>query len=195
MTIVVDEQMLYYYGLVLRVTMGQSQKTSVVRCWFLCQNLRQWFFDDPPMRCPAEAPVYSRAAAQTFEHGFMIWSEQPDRFYVLFADNHQVAFFNAPYTFGPGKPVNETPPPGYFAPVSGFGKLWREEMEGASYYRVRERLGWATEAEFAFDTAFQCAVEGYPGMWNCYLRAPGGKVLCLYPESSAKVRRNLWKEW
>jgi len=193
MSIVVDEQMLSYYGLLLRVTMGQSRELSVVDVRFLCQGLRDWFFDDPPMRCPAKAAEYSRAAAQSFEHGFMIWTEQPDRFYIFFADNHEFVWLDAPYTAKPGTPVDETPPPGYVVPVSGFGKLWRDEIEGVSDHRVRERLGWATEAEFAFDTAYQCEVEGYPRMWNCYLRAPSGKVLLLYPESTVRVRF-LWRE-
>jgi len=194
MSIEVDEQMLGYYGLLLRATEGQSETLTVVDVRFLCQGLRDWFFDDPPMRCPAEAAEYSRATAQTFEHGFMIWVEQSERLYVFFADDYEFTWLEAPYTIKPSTPMVETPPPGYVLPVGNFGQLWRDEIEGVSGHRVRERLGWATEAEIVFDTAHQCEVEGYPRMWSCYLRGPDGKVLRLYPESTAQVRF-FWKEW
>jgi len=194
MSIEVDEQMLGYYGLLLRASEGQSETLTVVNVRFRCQGLRDWFFDDPPMRCPAEAAAYSRATAQTFEHGFMVWVEQPDRLYVFFTDSYEFIWLEAPYTTKPGTPVVETPPPGYFVPVGVFGQLWRDEIEGVSSHRVHERLAWATEAEIAFDTAYQCEVEGYPRMWSCYLRGPDGQVLRLYPDSTAQVRF-LWQEW
>ena len=189
-----DEKMLVYDGFGLRVTAAQSITWSVVSIYLQCQGLRDWFFDNPPAKCPAEEPIYSSAAAQYFEHGFMIWTEQPDKFYIFFDDIffndvRVFTFIEAPYTFKTGEPVNEKPPPGYYEPVSGFGKIWRGEVVDG----VRQRLGWATGSEFGFDTAYQCETPAHPGLWSCYLRGPNGEVLQLHPDSSAQVRF-LWEE-
>jgi hypothetical protein len=59
---------------------------------------------------------------------------------------------------------------------------------------VRQRLGWATGPELAFETAYQCELAtAYYRLWSCYLLGPGGKVLYLRPDSSAQVRF-LWEE-
>jgi hypothetical protein len=79
--------------------------------------------------------------------------------------------------------VGETPPRSLVEPVSGFGQIRRGETIGKE--NVRQRLGWATASEFAFDVAYQCAVAGYARLWSCYLKDPRGKVLWLHPDSSA----------
>ena len=43
-----------------------------------CQNLRRWFFDSPPQRCPEDVVAESYAAGQYFERGLMLRS--PARF-------------------------------------------------------------------------------------------------------------------
>jgi hypothetical protein len=198
LAVVTDEKTMAYVGFGLRVTTAQSFTWAVVDVHLQCQDLRDWFFENPPAKCPAEEPSYSYAAAQYFEHGFMIWTEQPDKFYlffdeIFFNEVRVFTFIEAPYTFQPGEPVEETPPPGYYEPVSGFGKLWRGEVVGVSSEEVRQRLGWATGPEFGFDTAYQCETPSHPRIWICYLRGPNGAVLLLYPDSSAQVRF-LWKE-
>jgi hypothetical protein len=192
--ITVDETMLAQAigGVGLRITTSGVFTWSIVPLDFQCR-VSGWFFDNPPSECPEAEAVYSHAAAQYFEHGFMLWTEQPDRFYVFFDEGHEFIWSEALYTFETPTPVETaTPPPGYSEPVSGFGRVWRGEISGLD--NVRQPLGWATGPEFAFETAYQCRLAtAYYRLWACYLLGPGGKVLYLHPDSSAQVRF-LWEE-
>jgi hypothetical protein len=51
---------------------------------------------------------------------------------------------------------------------------------------VRERLGWATEPEFAFDSAHQCMTLSLMHYWVCFQRGPRGEILRLHPDSTAQ---------
>ena len=92
----------------------------------------------------------------------MVWTANPDRFYVFFAADPQTGqgqefvMLNAPYTPLTPAPFDATPPPGAYEPVSGFGKLWRGEIEALNAGDLRTRLGWATAPESSFESAYQC---------------------------------------
>ncbi|HEX2619618.1 MAG TPA: hypothetical protein VHL11_05705 [Phototrophicaceae bacterium] len=95
--------------------------------------------------CPAGSPPVNEvlaAAVQTFQYGFMVWTnDAPPYIYVFYQNQTYHRYLD---TFVDGvDPVsgNETPPPGLIEPVRGFGKVWR------SYPDVRNSLGWATAAE------------------------------------------------
>ncbi len=193
MTIATDDLGERVTGLGLRVSYGQSFEWASVALQWQCAH--PWFFDNPPIACPDTAPVHSQAAAQDFEHGFMIWVEVSDTLYVFHADERQT-FEQLP---GPlrlklgasvDNRVGETPLPGAFEPVSGFGLLWRGEVEGLE--GVRQRLGWASAPELSFSTTYQCATAGR-GTWTCYLLSPSGRVLFLHPDSTAQALL-LWEE-
>ncbi len=192
-SITIDENDLTWSGLQLRVTAGQASDRSLVSLHLGCQGFRDWFFSNPPEGCPQAAAVHSPAAAQHFEHGLMIWVKQPDTFYIFYElDQPPRRVFDqisAPYRFRPGASldhrVGETPPRGMYEPVSGFGQLWRGEIEGAQ--RVRQRLGWATEPEFSFNTSYQCDIPPFFRLWTCYLAGPDDKVLVLRPDSTAQA--------
>jgi len=198
---VIDEEAMTYTDFGLRVTAGGLFIWSVVKVYPQCQNLRPWFFANPPQRCPADVAHQSYAAGQYFERGLMIWIEDPDDFYVFYRGEDEAGFQTFDWIIDielkPGASeehrVGEEPPPGLYEPVSGFGLVWRGEIEGVRA-DVRERLGWATEPEFGFDTAYQCTTPSYPRMWDCFLRGPRGEILLLHPDSTAQVRW-LWQEW
>lgn len=200
LTLISAESAIGYNGLTLRAAVGQVTAWSTVGIQLQCQNLRAWFFAHHPQRCPAAAAVISAAALQTFEAGFMVWTANPDRFYVFFAADPQTGqgqefvMINAPYTFLTPAPFDATPPPGAYEPVSGFGQLWRGEIEALNAGDLRTRLGWATAPESSFESAYQCDPPSHPRLWRCYLRLPGDRVLSLRPDSSAQVRL-LWQEW
>ena len=127
----------------------------------------------------------------------MVWVEAWDTFYVFYSGAPQTfQMLAAPYNFKPGASaanrVGETPPRGQLEPVSGFGQIWRGEMIGID--GARQRLGWATAAEFSFDTTYQCEATGASRLWSCYLRGPRGKVLWLSPDSTANVNL-VWEEF
>ena len=184
-------------GIMVRVTTQAASAQAFVPLTLGCQGLFDWFFPAAPSRCPQSAPISTRAAAQRFEHGLMIWLEQPDRFYVFFDETPRTfEWVDAPYHLSPNASPNNrvgaVPPAGLYEPVSGFGQLWRGEFEGLR--DVRGRLGWAREAEFSFSAHYQCARPRASGrLWTCYLSVPGGRVRVLRPDSTAQVRF-VWDE-
>ncbi len=192
-SITVDEISLTWSGVQLSVFAGDSKDSSWVHISAGCDGFRDWFFGNAPLVCPQAAATHSPAAAQHFERGLMVWVKQPDTFYIFYETSQQpprvFEEIHAPYRFRPGASPNnragETPPRGLYEPVSGFGQLWRGEIEGAQ--NVRQRLGWAKEPESSFNTSYQCEIALFPRLWNCYLGSPDGKVLALRPDSTAGV--------
>jgi hypothetical protein len=198
---VTDEAAMAYTGFGLRVTAGGSYTWSLVTVHLQCRNVRPWYFDNPPERCPAAVADESYAAGQYFEHGLMIWVEDADDFHVFYQGKDEQGFQTFDWISdirlkpgaSPDNRLGQTPPPGLQEPVSGFGMVWRGEIEDVRS-DVRQRLGWATEAEFGFTTAYQCVIPTYPRMWSCFLRGPQGEIFYLRPDSTAQVRF-LWDEW
>ena len=144
---VTDEEAMTYTGFGLRVTAGGTFTCSLVDVHLQCQNLRPWFFADPPQRCPA-GPVYQPyAAGQYFERGLMVWVENPDSFFVFARGQDEWGFqvldWISTIVLKPGaSPDNrlgEQAPAGMYEPVSGFGMVWRGEIEGVRA-NVHERL-------------------------------------------------------
>ena len=199
---VLDELALTYIGFALRVYSQEASAMKTVELHPQCQNLRRWFFADPPLRCPVAEALTSYAASQHFERGLMVWVEETDEFYVFYDEPDEQSFQVVHRTVGlelkPGASednrVGEEPPPGLYEPVSGFGLVWRGEVEWPYADNVRERLGWATIPESGYDTAYQCSTPTYPRLWNCFLLGPGGEVFHLHPDSTAGVRL-LWEDW
>lgn len=134
-----------------------------------------WFFEPAPDSCPAGPPQLSQQAEQTFERGRMIWVEALDRIYVVFEDGRLPSWAQYPDNFQEGDPDRDetlVPPPGLEQPIRGFGLVWRTNE------RVRERLGWATTPEVAFEGMFQAdSVEA--SVATMYLRLRDGAILAL----------------
>jgi hypothetical protein len=187
MTWVADETSLGYNGFALRASAAGQETLETAKVQFLCENLRVWFFKPAPPRCPQEEAVSSYAAGQYFERGIMIWIEETDEFYVFETEprdgTYKHFYTTTGLTLNPGASednrVAEDPPPGLYEPVSGFGLVWRAEVEWPEAANVRERLGWATEPESGFDTAWQYAVPTCVEFWTKYLRGPRGEILRL----------------
>jgi hypothetical protein len=181
---VTDEESTSYAGFGLKVSAGEQVAWGTASVHFQCKNLRPWFFPDPPLICPAEEAVESYAAGQYFERGLMIWVEDTDLFYVFYEGEDaygrqsfdQVSAQNVKPGASEAERVGEEPPPGLYEPVSGFGLVWRGEVEGVDP-QVRERLGWATAPEVGFTMPYQCQTMVVTGAWTCYLEGPGGEVI------------------
>jgi hypothetical protein len=145
----------------------------------------EWFFPEPPAGCPG-SPHYTTVVAQHFEHGLMLWLEAAGEIHVfseiviLYSDDEFSPRWQMVIDdWSPSMPEedpNIVPPPGYYEPVRGFGKVWRQVP------RVRERLGWATGEEFVMGNgAFQCGSTRYG---RCYLTGPDNAIYVLEPEMS-----------
>jgi hypothetical protein len=93
------------------------------------------------LNCPIEAEKSIWSAEQGFQNGTMIWFEDTSYIYVLYNNG---LWQSVADTFVEGQPESDpgiVAPWGYYQPIRGFGKVWREEPG------VRDRLGWGTEGE------------------------------------------------
>jgi hypothetical protein len=149
-----------------------------------------WFYSDDPQSgiCPLE-PTPSFAAAQRFERGWMIWIERLGR-YVILEDEplqegeyrRRVTYVHDPLDVTGDTSEGVTAPDGFYAPVSGFGLLWRGDTVNLPAYR--EALGWALGPEFGYETVHQCddALPSGGRSWQtCCLSGPQGDVVVLDP--------------
>lgn len=142
----------YGYALTVYDAAGQTVTSDPLQIRFYCATT--YFFDptpDPDL-CPSEVNTLT-AAAQPFEHGRMLWLDggvdgdgvaRADMIFVLYADGTLTAFLD---TWREGDPLYDPtiiPPAGFYQPVRGFGRVWREEAA------VRDKLGWATAEEQAY---------------------------------------------
>jgi hypothetical protein len=150
---------------------------------------RTWFFSDAPQAgiCPRE-PLRSYAAAQHFERGLMIWMEEPGRYYILEearqegTDRKMVQVIQDPLQIVRDSSQGIKAPQGYHVPVSGFGLVWRGDVQQSPGYR--QRLGWALEPEFGYEAILQCddaRPSGGRSWQTCALRGPDGEVILLHP--------------
>lgn len=147
----------------------------------------EWFYPSPGSICPYSTPLASYAVIQPFEHGQMIWVEETDRFYIMFEAGAHPSLGSQTYLaysniqLRPGASVDnrvgEPPPAGLYEPVSGFGLLWRNEIEGADLPFLRSSLGWATKPEEGFQTMYQCTDTFY---FSCYLSTSSHSVIGFY---------------
>jgi hypothetical protein len=117
-------------------------------CPLITPNLRHtWEKLGPDLGC-GQPYGDGRLAAQPFERGAMVWVGRadggPGQIFVLTTDpsvDLTWSVYSDSYVEGEPIGTDELPPPGKFAPVRGFGKLWRMVPE------VRGALGWALSPE------------------------------------------------
>ena len=149
---------------------------SVAITWPCDQD---YFFSPAPQRCPLGPAVNAAAAEQLFENGRMIWLESVDEI-LVFYNNEQFQLFEN--TWQPGDPESDPsliPPDGFYQPVRGFGKLWREQPA------VQEQLGWARASEQGFLTTLQSEHhEGSSSGSPTFLRTLDGQIIWYFGLSS-----------
>ncbi len=149
-----------------------------------------WFFSSPPPQCPLEAARVSEGAVQRFERGVMFWTSAPDVFWIIHqSGRYWVAV--APYTFsdvpGPGEP-----PPGLYAPSSGFGDVWSGRiaviLPSSPDQPLSELLGWAIAPEQDATLWHQCQAPSSYYDQRCYLGTADGPLVFYGPAGGGIVR-------
>ncbi|NTV62823.1 MAG: hypothetical protein HGA65_04710 [Oscillochloris sp.] len=117
----------------------------------------------PLIGCPAPSLRTNVATSwQPFANGMMLWVQNANAggtIYVMYYDNG--SFWKAfPDTYVEGEAINQdvVPPEGYYVPVRGFGKLWRDNEW------VRTTLGYPTLPEVADVGLVQPFDDGYAQM-------------------------------
>jgi hypothetical protein len=140
--------------------------------WRANESLRQ------SLGWATDAQAHDTAAAfQTFEGGVMVWRQDAGEVYILFPPGDWYAITD---TWAEGQPESDpsiVPPEGRLQPVRGFGKVWRSEGW------VRERLGWAVEAERGSTAQAQRFEHGW------MLRLEGG----IYALVNADIGPAYWQ--
>jgi len=153
--------------------------TEVIHIPWPCPQA--YFFSPAPEACALYPATRTDAAEQRFERGRMIWmkglqlgDEALDGVIFVLYDNGWFERFDDTWT--EDQPEGDpfiVPPPDLQQPIRGFGKLWRENDA------VRDRLGWAVEAEWGFPGAWQPELrESIPSI--AYLLTYDGRILRLY---------------
>lgn len=138
-----------------------------------------WVFEElsEDTACPAAATTWTRAAAQPFARGWMVYSGTS---YLIFLNEPRYEGFRIdtildPLTVTGDTSSQVTPPAGFYAPASGFGIVWRgDAAESAGY---QSALGWALRPEFGYQPAYQCWALGHTSTLantRCYLTHPEG---------------------
>lgn len=149
-----------------------------------------WFFSPAPALCPQGEASSSPGAAQRFERGVMIWRAEPDSFAIVHEDG-RYWIARAPYRFAEAPPVLAAPP-GRFAPVSGFGDVWRGRIvvDGPSPLGepLSALLGWAVEPERGVLIMSQCQRARAAAEQRCYLGSGDGLVVFYGPGGGGVVR-------
>ncbi len=138
-----------------------------------------WFAPVPTSSCPDGPAQKTPAAAEPFERGWMIWIKNGGLYLVLIdgGDSHRVFdIVYDPLTIAGDTSASFAPPQGLFAPVSGFGLVWRGDAAQTAGRDYPARLGWATAPEFGFETTWQCG-HGMVPHWSCYLTGPQGGLI------------------
>ena len=137
-----------------------------------CPDL--WLTAGPPFEagewnCPIGPARTTTGAAERFEHGGQYWLAEPDEILVYWGAGEQ-AHVRAVPIGGPERPA-EAPPPGLYAPVQGFGLVWRGLTALGD---LRAVLGWATEPERQYTFSYQCNAVPDVASAVCLVLGPDG---------------------
>ncbi len=124
---------------------------------------RLWDADDAlrgALGCATDAERETFAAEQAFQGGYAYRRLDTGAVYVLFADGSWQEYAAAWDGESQGvAPTGEAPPAGLYAPEGALGGLVGERPT------LRDRLGWATSEERAFQGAVQ-SFEGGVMLWS-----------------------------
>jgi hypothetical protein len=142
-----------------------------------CPNHYPWFFDNPADEC-ADFVHNTWTVLQPFEHGLMVWPQEPGRTIVFLDDGSPFK----PYVYVsdplglpfPDPDPSIVPPEGLYQPERGFALFWRGLVPGSEW--VRQRLGWATAPETAYSAFWQCNTATAEAA-RCYFNGPRDELI------------------
>jgi hypothetical protein len=162
---------------------GLSAKQGTSVAMYCSQT---WFFSTEPQAgvCPQDI-IRTQAAFQSFERGLIIWLKEPGRYFILENQNvapgdirHPLSTVADPLNITRNTESSVKSPIGLYAPTSGFGLIWRGDVEQSSGFR--DQLGWALQPESGYEVTYQCddATPSGGRVWQtCYLTLPNGQII------------------
>ncbi|MGD1993795.1 MAG: hypothetical protein PVI59_11430 [Anaerolineae bacterium] len=140
------------------------------------------------VRCPYDQHIAPRcpltqdsvwAVYEPFERGYMVWRSDTREIYILYDDSSYEVYEDT-WQEGDQVDILGTPPPGFLAPVRGFGNLYADQPH------LQRRLGWATAEEVGYTMVVE-TIPGGSGRYrgtSTFFTLPDGLVISLYPFSS-----------
>ena len=131
--------------------------------------------DNAGLGCAAASGAETFAAFQPFERGVMFWREDLKHIYVLQNDGTWSSHEDT-WTGSYEQVVTEpdlSPPRGLYAPVRGFGQVWRLELGGPP-----SPIGWGTGEEQGYTMVVQPFARGL------LLNDDDDKVYALYDDDT-----------
>ena len=99
--------------------------------------------------CPTENEVGTWAAQHPFQSGLMLWQEYDRSVSVLYNNGTWQGYNDTWMTGDPEYDPGIVAPGGYYQPIRGFGRVWRDN------HIVRTGLGWGTTEEQGFNGSSQ----------------------------------------
>ena len=142
---------------------------------------------DPLNHCPGRAALDADASYQPFENGFMLWHRLRNGEYQIVAFSDDGSYSGPFEDRWDGEDIDfaESPPAGLEQPTMGFGRVWVDQSE------VRERLGWASAFENAYQaTAQQLDPADGAGVGDIFVTLPDGRVIRYGEQADAGKRWN-----
>ena len=182
---------------VLTVT-GAASSTAAHGTSVAIYCAQAWFYAAERQAgvCPQNV-IRTEAAFQPFERGQMIWLKEPGRYFVLENQNVAPGDIRRPFSASVDPLVitrntedRVKPPANLYAPTSGFGLIWRGDVERSPGFR--DQLGWALQPEVAYEATYQCddATPSGGRVWQtCYLTLPDGQIIATLSTGAW-----LWRE-
>jgi hypothetical protein len=164
------------------VKAGVTTKVTAKPKVYVCQY--KWTFHVNPTECATDPGGSYHTVIEHFEHGMMLWDEASGIYDILtnipgpFPGTYAIDTYADP--LNPIQDTSgsvETPPPGYFAPVNGFGVLWRGDKSGTQGYRPL--FGWATDMEVGYEAQKQCGSHPQYPKSTCYIMMPDGQIIFI----------------
>jgi hypothetical protein len=188
-TVPADLEPSFAPGFRLRVDGVEGTESQEVYVYVNLYCDESWFFDpEQPVGpvCP-QPQIISTAAIQHFERGTMIWLEELGRYYIFsplpfsqtpLRRHESFAQVDDPVTIIDDTSGTYVAPAGFFAPVSGFGYLWRGDVSEIG--PLHQSLGWATAPEYSYEATFQCSefISTQVG-FTCYLNGSEGELIWI----------------
>ncbi len=132
--------------------------------------------------CPLEEEQAGLSVEQLFEGGQMYWREAGHQHWVM--QGGATGSWRR-YTDVPASDPDPTdsPPPSYFMPAGGFGKLWQK------YPAIRASMGWATTPEVPFTGVIQRFERGTL-LFAPAINGHGKRIYALYNNGTFAIFRD-----
>jgi hypothetical protein len=141
---------------------------------------KQVFFSSTPSDVCTGVINHTKAAFQSYQHGFMIWLADSGTIWVYMdaIPGFQPPWMDVPQSSYAGFPdATGSAPAGLVQPINGFGRVWANMTDNSSN-KLKDRLGWATAPEVSYNATWQNLFRAMHT--HTYISVADGRVVDSY---------------